>query len=115
MRLSRNSKNKALVSASIHITALREAGHVWDARHTLDAWGVRECRKELVGTCETIAWGDAMKQVFAKGYPDLPVTKYRRHFVFFVRKSRAPVLIVGVIHEKRDVPEGTCQVDSASA
>lgn len=38
-----------------------------------------------------------------KPLPELYVTKYRYHFIFYLHKIDQKPLIIGVIHEQRDL------------
>ncbi len=46
---------------------------------------------------------DVQKKFFSKQFPELLVTKYKHHFIFYLAKNAAKPAIIGIIHEKRDI------------
>ena len=75
-------------------------------RYTLNKWGSESLEKYITGlkaTFDAIGNGDALKREFSKRFPKVLVTKYRYHFVFYIRESLEIPVIIGVIHERRDV------------
>jgi toxin ParE1/3/4 len=76
------------------------------ARYTLNRWGkemLQQYRKGLKETFKAIVSNDVPKRTFSKTYPDLMVTKYRYHYIFYLSNNRPNPVIVGVIHERRDI------------
>ena len=74
--------------------------------YTLNKWGSESLEKYIAGlkaTFDAIGNGDALKREFSKRFPTVLVTKYRYHFVFYIREGLKIPVIIGVIHEKRDV------------
>ena len=75
-------------------------------RYTLNKWGSESLEKYITGlkaTFDAIGNGDALKREFSKRFPTVLVTKYRYHFVFYIRDGLEIAVIIGVIHERRDV------------
>ncbi|MBI1194840.1 MAG: type II toxin-antitoxin system RelE/ParE family toxin [Gammaproteobacteria bacterium] len=80
---------------------LREIAH-----YTLNRWGremLRQYRDGLKVTFEAIASNDVPRRSFSKTLPELLVTKYGRHYIFYVTDSLPKPVIIGVIHESRDI------------
>lgn len=76
------------------------------ARYTLNTWGkktLEKYRSGLKNTFKAIAKSEVPKRVFSKAFPDLLVSKYRYHYIFYLTENRAKPVIIGVIHEKRDI------------
>ncbi len=76
------------------------------AQYTLKHWGkaqLEQYRQGLKVCFERIATGDVRARSFSMRFPNLLVTKYRQHFIFFLFSSGKPPVILGVIHEKRDI------------
>ena len=75
-------------------------------RYTLNKWGSESLEKYITGlkaTFDAIGNGDALEREFSKRFPMVLVTKYRYHFVFYIREGLEIPVIIGVIHERRDV------------
>ncbi len=76
------------------------------ARYTLNRWGKKifqQHRSGLKDTFKAIASSDVPKRSFSKTFPNLLVTKYRYHYIFYLINNRPKPVIIGVIHEKRDI------------
>ena len=76
------------------------------ARYTRGKWGDKvlgEYRAGLKKTFEAIGSGDIQKRPFSKKFPQLFVTKYRYHYIFYVIGLHEKPAIIGVIHERRDI------------
>jgi toxin ParE1/3/4 len=76
------------------------------ARYTLNRWGkeiLQQYRNGLKATFEAIVANDVPVSSFSRTFPDLLVTKYRHHYIFYLKKSLPKPVIVGVIHERRDI------------
>lgn len=76
------------------------------ARYTLNEWGkkaLEQYRGGLKKTFEAIAKNEAPKRAFSKTFPELLVTKYRYHYIFYIAENRDKPVIIGVIHERRDI------------
>ena len=63
------------------------------AQYTLNKWG----KKALA------EYRDGLKATFSKTFPQLLVTKYKYHFIFYITEGMTKPVIIGVIHEKRDI------------
>lgn len=74
------------------------------ARYTLGNWGEKRLNLYQTGLEEKL--NSLSKQViqhsFSFRFPDLRVTKYRYHYIFYLVTDSKP-LVVGVIHEKRNI------------
>ncbi|MCD6526958.1 MAG: type II toxin-antitoxin system RelE/ParE family toxin [Desulfuromonas sp.] len=76
------------------------------ARYTLDTWGkkaLEQYRKGLKDTFQSIAKDEMPKRVFSTAFPDLLVSKYRYHYIFYLTRNRIKPMIIGIIHEKMDI------------
>lgn len=76
------------------------------ARYTLNRWGkeiLQQYRNGLKDTFGAIAANDVPKQAFSKAFPGLMVTKHRHHFIFYLINRPHKPIIIGVIHESRDI------------
>jgi toxin ParE1/3/4 len=76
------------------------------ARYTLKTWGkkaLEQYRNGLKNTFQAIAKNEMPKRVFSRAFPDLLVSKYKYHYIFYLTKNRANPVIIGVIYEKRDI------------
>ena len=75
-------------------------------RYTLNKWGQGSLMKYIGGlktTFETIGDGSVRKQEFSDEFPGLLVTRYRYHFLFYIREGLKIPVIIGVIHDRRDI------------
>ena len=76
------------------------------ARYTLTRWGAAMLEQYWGGLKETfsaIAVGSIYKRTFTETFPDLFVTKYQHHYIFYLSSGRSKPVIIGVIHERRDI------------
>jgi toxin ParE1/3/4 len=76
------------------------------ARYTLNRWGkeiLQQYRNGLKTTFEAIAANDMPERSFSKAFPELLVSKYRYHYIFYLKESLPKPVIVGIIHERRDI------------
>lgn len=76
------------------------------ARYTGNKWGRKaldKYRNGLHSTFNAIGDGSVFKRTFTQKFPHLLVTKYRYHFVFYIREGVERPVIIGVIHERRDI------------
>ena len=76
------------------------------ALYTLDAWGkeqLTEYRQGLKETFNAIGIQDVVARKFSKNYPQLRVTKYRYHYIFYIAEAVEKPIIIGIIHERRDI------------
>ncbi len=75
-------------------------------RYTLKKWGRNSLTKYIDGlktTFGAIGDGSVRKQKFSDEFPELLVTRYRYHFVFYIREGLKTPVIIGVIHSRRDI------------
>jgi toxin ParE1/3/4 len=76
------------------------------ARYTLNKWGkekLQEYRVGLKNTFRAIGQNEMIRHSFSKVFPELLVTKYKYHFIFYLNNDFEKPVIIGVIHEKRDI------------
>lgn len=76
------------------------------ARYTLNTWGPNALEQYKHGIKETfsaIANDSLAKRRFSKKIPELLVTKYKSHFIFYLENIEGSAMIIGIIHEKRDI------------
>ena len=76
------------------------------ARYTLNKWGgdkLQEYRGGLKDTFAAIGQKQIRQHPFSMQFPELLVTKYKYHFIFYLSEGFEKPIIIGVIHEKRDI------------
>ena len=76
------------------------------ARYTLKQWGkamFQGYRGGLKKTFEDIGKNNTISRQFSDDFPELLVTKYKYHFIFYLAESMEKPVIIGVIHERRDI------------
>lgn len=80
------------------------------AEYTLKKWGIKifeAYRTGLKSSFESLANNDVLAKPFSKTLPNVMVTKYRYHFIFYIHKQDMPnqamPVIIAVIHEQRDI------------
>ena len=76
------------------------------ARYTLDTWGKEALERYRIGLKNSflkIAKNEMPKRTFSITFSDLLVSKYKYHYIFHIAKNRPTPVIIGVIHEKRDI------------
>lgn len=76
------------------------------ARYTRKHWGQEQLykyRDGLKGTFNAIGSKTVNARQFSSKYPQLRVTKYRYHYIFYIEEGMDKPVIIGVIHEKMDV------------
>ncbi|MCG8489289.1 MAG: type II toxin-antitoxin system RelE/ParE family toxin [Chromatiales bacterium] len=60
-------------------------------------------RDGLKDTLKAIATDGVYKRTFLKTFPGLMVTKYKYHYIFYLKDNLSKPVIIGVIHERRDI------------
>lgn len=74
-------------------------------RYTMDKWGNDATDTYVSGLIEefvAIGKGDAVKQRYNSKFPDLYMTMYRLHMIYYeIREGKEP-LIVRILHGKQD-------------
>jgi toxin ParE1/3/4 len=76
------------------------------ARYTLKTWGkdiFEQYRKGLNEIFSAIGNGTVTARSLSARHPQVQTAKYRYHYVFFIKENLAKPVIIGVIHEKRDI------------
>ncbi|MGS2724573.1 type II toxin-antitoxin system RelE/ParE family toxin [Porticoccus sp. GXU_MW_L64] len=76
------------------------------ASYTLEKWGLdifNEYRDGLERTFQGIASGEVVGRNFSNRFPELYVAKHRFHYIFYITDGLDKPVIVGVIHERRDL------------
>ncbi len=76
------------------------------AHYTYQQWGeevFEQYRQGLKDTFEKIGRGNTILRSLSKNMPSVFYTKYRFHFIFFVKNEDGEPVIIAVIHEKRDI------------
>ncbi|MEW8625187.1 MAG: type II toxin-antitoxin system RelE/ParE family toxin [Candidatus Thiodiazotropha sp.] len=76
------------------------------ASYTLNRWGkemLTRYRDGLKSTFKAIATDGIYKHAFSKTFPELMVTKYKYHYIFYLKDNLPKPVIIGVIHERRDI------------
>ncbi len=76
------------------------------ARYTLNKWGkdfLITYRNGLKAKFIEIGENTLLKRTFSDRFPDLLVTKYRYHYIFYITNGLEKPIIIGVLHEMRDI------------
>ena len=76
------------------------------ARYTLKEWGkeaFERYRSGIKKTFQDIGKNKILKRQFSERFPELLVTKYRRYYIFYLTEKVKKPVIIGVIHERRDI------------
>jgi len=76
------------------------------AQYTLNKWGdtaFRKYKSGLTNKMNDIGRHSVAEHPFSKTFPQLSVTKYRYHFIFYLTEGVNKPTIIGVIHEQRDI------------
>jgi len=76
------------------------------AQYTFKNWGESAFEKYKSGLSKKmydIAHKRVQERHFSKAFPQLRVTKYRYHFIFDLSERVDKPVIIGVIHEQRDI------------
>lgn len=76
------------------------------ARYTLNKWGgemLLEYRAGLNSIFEAIGKRSVAKRQFSDNFPEVLVAKYRYHYIFYLTENGTKPIIIGVIHERRDI------------
>jgi len=88
------------------------------ARYTLKQWGkstFQTYKKGLSDKFNEIGKQLVVKHKFSQAFPKLCVTKYRYHFIFYLTETLEKPVIIGVIHEQRDIVKRLNQSAELSA
>ena len=75
------------------------------ARYTMKTWGkevFHEYQKGLESLFNNLP-SYLSRRLFSTKFPGLMVTKYRYHYIFYLVNEQTQPVIIGVIHEKRDL------------
>jgi toxin ParE1/3/4 len=76
------------------------------ARYTLNKWGRRALdvyRGGLKDTFKRIGENELRGSSFSDQFPQLLVTKYKYHYIFYLTTGLEKPVVIGVIHERRDI------------
>ena len=76
------------------------------AQYTLNKWGNKifeQYRRGLIKTFDAIANKEVLEKRVSKNLSDVFVSKYRHHFIFYLKTSDHKPIIIAVIHEQRDI------------
>ena len=75
-------------------------------RYTSDNWGNDAVEKyvgELKNKLDSISRGEVVKKVAFDLFPNLYVTRFRYHLIYYLAEVGQRVRIVRVIHQRRDI------------
>ena len=76
------------------------------ARYTKKEWGKDQLvsyRDGLKATFDGIGNNEVVPRKFSARFPELCVTRYRYHYIFYISERVEKPIIIGVIHERRDI------------
>ncbi len=75
------------------------------AKYTLTQWGKKQAKKYL-GEMEErflqIANREIISRKFSDVYPQVLVTRYQYHYIFYLHPEGEKPLIIAVLHERMD-------------
>lgn len=75
------------------------------ARYTLDRWGsgqFKAYRTGLEKAFSDLAANPSSGHLLSDSFPCVRVKRYQYHYIFYLFKADRKVVIIGVIHERRD-------------
>ncbi|MBL4711391.1 MAG: type II toxin-antitoxin system RelE/ParE family toxin [Gammaproteobacteria bacterium] len=76
------------------------------AQYTLKEWGestFAKYKSGLIKKFNDIGKNLVVERRFSKIFPQLQVTKYRFHYIFYLTEAVDKPIIIGVIHEQRHI------------
>jgi len=76
------------------------------ARYTLNKWGkdaLITYRNGLKDKFIEIGESILPKRTFSDSFPNLLITKYKYHYIFYITDKVEKPVIIGVLHEMRDI------------
>jgi len=76
------------------------------ARYTLNNHGIKQLqlyRGKIKDKLNKIAHGEVMARSFSETLPQVLVTRCEHHLIFYITESREKPVIIGIIHENRDI------------
>lgn len=76
------------------------------AEYTLKEWGDSAFQKYKSGLSKKfkdIGKNGVVERHFSKVLPQLLVTKYRFHYIFYLTENMDKPVIIGIIHEQRNI------------
>ena len=76
------------------------------ARYTLEKHGAKQLqtyRKKINSRLNKIAKGEVIARSFSRRFPQVLVTQCEHHFIFYITDNVQKPLIIGIIHENRDM------------
>lgn len=76
------------------------------ATYTKRKWGVNQLNKyriELKKRFEAIALNEIHRKQYSAKLPNIYVSKVGAHFIFYHALDDEPPMIIGIIHEARDI------------
>jgi toxin ParE1/3/4 len=88
------------------LTADAEQDLLEVARYTLVHWGsdmLKQYRDGLKEAFHAIATKALPGRSFSSTFPHLLVAKYRYHYIFYIHGASPKPVIIGIIHERRDI------------
>jgi len=74
--------------------------------YTLDRWGSdmrNQYRDGLKEAFRAIAARELPGRPFSSTFPHLLVAEYRYHYIFYLQGASTKPVIIGIIHERRDM------------
>ena len=75
------------------------------AHYTLEKWGVDEVKNyvsKLMEKLEAIGKGEVIKEESFDLFPDLYVTRFRYHLIYYLYEVGKPPQIARILHYKQD-------------
>ncbi len=76
------------------------------ARYTMKNHGAKQLqtyRGKIKDKLKDIAQGKVRVRSFSKIFPQVLVTKCEHHFIFYITENHEKPVIIGIIHENRDI------------
>jgi toxin ParE1/3/4 len=76
------------------------------ARYTVSTWGIAQARRyqaSLENCFQSIGEKKIIGRIFIQRRPDLLLSRFEHHFIFFQMREKKGPLILAVFHEKMDL------------
>ena len=75
-------------------------------RYTIEEWGEAQAKQYLdkLEKCfQKIARHDVISRTFSKRFPQVLVTRYEHHFIFYLHPKKKKPRIFAVLHKRMDL------------
>lgn len=91
----------------VYPAAERAVIDIW--HYTNETWGEKQADKYIRGLYEAIEKAADNKKIWKEieheKFHDIFYIRYERHYVFFRQLSKKTLGVVGILHERRNIPD----------